>query len=155
MFAYVNLNHSKWPTTLFRVKRGRRYVVYCRNPIGLTAVGCSARVAKQRYKEVNQRVTDVCTRIGSLITERTQQLSHWAEVNDPKVVRADTSLFTIISLTMAKRLDALHAAFKAFECDSLTQENKEALLKEMETLLSMHTKEDFASHSNPVVIRRT
>jgi len=155
MFAYVNLRHDKLPTALFRVKRGNRYIIYCRNILGLTACGVSARVAKQRYREVVQRVILICKQVGDHMHRRTMDLYQKMEAGDNIPVEADETLYTIMSLTMAKRLDALAEGLKGLESPLFQPGEKETLLAEMQALLALHTREDFASSQEHVNIRRS
>lgn len=156
MFAYVNMHHEKMPTTMFRVKRGRRYVIYCRNILGLTAAATSARVARQRYNRINARVMVLCKRIGEHMFSRTQDLSNKLEAmygNTAFAAEADTGLYTIISLNMAKRLVNLKEAFTQFESPFLKPGEKEELLAEMQALIDAHTREDFAQSQARVSLR--
>ena len=155
MFAYVNIRHDKLPTSLFRVKRGKRYVVYCRNILGLTAAGVSARTAKLHYKEAVARVTAVCKRVGERMHHCTMDIYQRMEAGEDVAAHADNALYTIMSLTMAKQLPALCEGFKGLDSPLFKPNEKEELLTEMKTLVDMHTREDFANGSEHVVIRRT
>lgn len=144
MFAYVYMRHEKMPITFFRVWRGNRHLVYCRNILGLTACGATARIAKQRYLKMNAEVIDVCARVGQLMQLATSDLVVRMEENHEVASEADTVLFTILSLTHAKRLDALLDAFREFTTTHLSKEEYSRLITRMELLLEQHTREDFA-----------